>query len=103
MPAASVPARAHDSEDLPVAPLAESGAPAPRLPKLDGHSKEALHAVRASIFGLTEVELAETLSLSTDESSALIARLVSEGRLARRGRRLVAGAAAEETGAQGRS
>jgi hypothetical protein len=56
---------------------------------------DALHAVRTAIFGLTEVELAAAVRLSADDGVKLAAQLVATGFLIRRGRRLIAGPAAE--------
>jgi hypothetical protein len=55
----------------------------------------ALHAVRTAIFGLTEVELAAAVRLSANDGARLAAQLVEAGFLIRRGRRLIAGPAAE--------
>jgi hypothetical protein len=60
--------------------------------------RDAVLAVQTAIFGMTESELGEALSLPESEVPALVASLVSSGRLARRGKRLVAaspGAAAQ--------
>ena len=60
--------------------------------------RDAVLAVQTAIFGMTENELGEALSLPESEVPALVASLVSSGRLARRGKRLVAagpGAAAQ--------
>ena len=54
--------------------------------------REAVLAVQTAIFGMTEAELAEALSVPGSEVPALVASLVSAGRLARRGKRLVAAA-----------
>ena len=64
---------------------------APELPDRDA-GRDAVLAVQTAIFGMTEDELAEALSLPVSEVSALVASLVSAGRLARRGKRLVAAA-----------
>lgn len=50
---------------------------------------EALHAVQSAIFGLTDVELAERIGLGESEATRLASALVAQGRLARRGKRLV--------------
>ena len=52
-------------------------------------ASEAITAVQAAIFGLTEPELAGQLAIALDEANHLAARLVASGRLARRGKRLV--------------
>jgi hypothetical protein len=54
--------------------------------------RDAVLAVQTAIFGMTEAELAEALSLPGSEVPALVASLVSAGRLTRRGKRLVAAA-----------
>src|SRR5436305_9352741 len=51
---------------------------------------DAVAAVRAAIFCLSEDELAQPLEMPAEEATALAARLVAEGVVARRGRRLVA-------------
>jgi HEAT repeat protein len=56
---------------------------------------DAVAAVRAAIFGLSDEELARHLEMSEEAASALAARLVGEGLVARRGRRLVASGNAE--------
>jgi len=53
---------------------------------------DAVLAVQTTIFGLTEAELAEALSLPVPEIPRLVASLVSAGRLTRRGKRLIAAA-----------
>ena len=62
--------------------------------------RDAVLAVQTALFGMTEAELAEALSLPGSEVPALVASLVSAGRLARRGKRLVA-AASPGAAAQG--
>jgi len=81
-PAPEVPAR---NRAAPVRAVPPSGGPR----DLAG---DAVLAVQTAIFGLTEAELAEALSLPAPEMPALVASLVSAGRLARRGKRLVAAA-----------
>jgi hypothetical protein len=54
---------------------------------------DAVAAVRAAIFGLSEEELARHLEMPEEAAAALAARLVGEGLVARRGRRLVASSA----------
>jgi HEAT repeat protein len=56
---------------------------------------DAVAAVRAAIFGLSEEELARHLEMPEEAAAALAARLVGEGLVARRGRRLVATGNAE--------
>jgi hypothetical protein len=58
-------------------------------------SGDAVSAVRAAIFGLSEEELARQLEMPEEAASALAARLIGEGLVARRGRRLVATGNAE--------
>lgn len=50
---------------------------------------EVLLAVQAAIFGLTEDELAARTGLAASAAAELATKLVAEGRLGRRGRRLV--------------
>ena len=50
---------------------------------------EALLAIQSALFGLTEAELAERLSLPEPETARLAQQLVAQGRLGRRGKRLV--------------
>ena len=56
---------------------------------------DAVAAVRAAIFGLSEEELAQHLEMPEEAAATLAARLVGEGLVARRGRRLVATGNAE--------
>ena len=56
---------------------------------------EAMQAIRAALFGLTEGELAEAVGLAPSQGPALAQSLLGQGLLARRGRRLVASADAE--------
>jgi len=56
---------------------------------------DAVAAVRAAIFGLSDEELARHLDMPEEAAAALAARLVGEGLVARRGRRLVASSNAE--------
>lgn len=70
----------------PVRPIPAAAAQARDL------AGDAVLAVQTAIFGLTEAELAEALSLPAPEMPALVASLVSAGRLSRRGKRLVAAA-----------
>ncbi|MFL5446188.1 MAG: HEAT repeat domain-containing protein, partial [Myxococcales bacterium] len=78
------------------APLATEP-PAAAQPADDGTrlASEAVAAVRAAIFGLSEEELARHLEMPPPDAAELAARLVGEGLVARRGRRLVATGAAE--------
>ncbi|MFL5429538.1 MAG: HEAT repeat domain-containing protein [Myxococcales bacterium] len=78
------------------APLAAEP-PAPAQPADEGTrlASEAVAAVRAAIFGLSEEELARHLEMPPPDAAELAARLVGEGLVARRGRRLVATGAAE--------
>jgi hypothetical protein len=56
---------------------------------------DAVAAVRAAIFGLSEEELAQHLEMPSEAAAALAARLVGEGLVSRRGRRLIATGNAE--------
>jgi len=72
--------------------------PAPAAAPARDLVRDAVLAVQTAIFGMTESELGEALALPASEVPALVASLVSSGRLARRGKRLVAagpGAAAQ--------
>jgi hypothetical protein len=60
--------------------------------------REALYAVRAAIFGLTEAELVSAVNLDGPRGAALVQDLLARGLLARRGKRLVAAVAATEHG-----
>jgi hypothetical protein len=53
-------------------------------------AREAVLAIQTAIFGLTDSELASALSVPEAVAGPLVARLVSSGRLTRRGKRLVA-------------
>ncbi|MFL5368630.1 MAG: HEAT repeat domain-containing protein [Myxococcales bacterium] len=88
-------ARPRTPQAMP-APLATEP-PAPAQPVDDGTrlASEAVAAVRAAIFGLSEEELARHLEMPPPDAAELAARLVGEGLVARRGRRLVATGAAE--------
>jgi len=57
-------------------------------------SREAVLAIQTAIFGLTDTELAAALSVPEAVAGPLVARLISSGRLTRRGKRLVAAQAA---------
>ena len=52
-------------------------------------AREAVLAIQTAIFGLTDSELAAALSVPEAVAGPLVARLVSSGRLTRRGKRLV--------------
>ena len=65
-------------------------APAEAAPKPRDVAHDALLAVQAAIFGLTEGELADTLGLPEPEIGPVAARLVQGGQLGRRGKRLIA-------------
>jgi HEAT repeat protein len=90
---ASVRAAATPRE--PVRASAEAAVPPAR-----DLGREALLAVQAAIFGLTEPDLARALAVPEDDAAALAVRLVAAGQLTRRGRRLVA-ASAPGAAAQG--
>jgi HEAT repeats len=64
---------------------------------------DALHAIRTAIFGLTEDELAAAVRLSAEDGARLVAQLLATGFLVRRGRRLIAGPAAEAEAAAARA
>jgi hypothetical protein len=57
--------------------------------------REALFAVRAAIFGLTEAELASAVGLDGPGGASFVQDLLTRGLLARRGKRLVAAVSAE--------
>jgi hypothetical protein len=80
---------------VPMRPLAPD-------PEFGGRdlAREAVLAIQTAIFGLTDSELAAALSVPEAVAGPLVARLVSSGRLARRGKRLVA-AQASGVAAQG--
>jgi hypothetical protein len=83
-------ARLENDEDSSVraatgAAQSEGPPPAPAKDPAD----DALHAVQAAIFGLTDAELAEHMGVGEGEALQLAARLVAQGRLTRRGKRLV--------------
>ena len=114
-PDSSVRAAAGGGDHVPEAPLApDDSAPAPladavpralelqRDPEAPRDLQaEALHAVRAALFGLTEAELAEAIGLAPSEGPALAQSLLGQGLLARRGRRLVAAAAEPQQAERG--
>jgi hypothetical protein len=54
--------------------------------------------VRAAIFGLTEAEVAGALGVAPDEAQALCSSLAAQGRLSRRGKRLIAAGEATASG-----
>ncbi|HEY2028794.1 MAG TPA: hypothetical protein VGH20_06260 [Myxococcales bacterium] len=92
-PAAVTRARPASSGRVPTAPAAVENVPA-RLREVRAAQEkdaagEALHAVQAAIFGLTDTELAERIGLGESEATQLATALVAQGRLARRGKRLV--------------
>ena len=83
-------ARLENDEDASVRAAtgaAQSEAPPP-VPQKDP-ADDALHAVQAAIFGLTDAELAEHIGVGEGEALKLAAQLVAQGRLTRRGKRLV--------------
>jgi hypothetical protein len=83
-------ARLENDEDASVRAAtgaAQSEAPPPAPPK--DPADDALHAVQAAIFGLTDAELAEHIGVPENQAFALAAQLVAQGRLTRRGKRLV--------------
>jgi hypothetical protein len=58
-------------------------------------AQEALFAVRTAILGLTDADLADALNLDAKRAESLVHQLLSQGLLARRGKRLIVGAAVE--------
>jgi antitoxin component HigA of HigAB toxin-antitoxin module len=71
---------------------ASTEAPEPPGPADDAApdpARDAVQAVQAAIFGLTDAELAEHIGVAESEASEIAVRLVAQGRLARRGKRLV--------------
>ena len=80
----------------PAAPSAalRAHAPAPGL------AQEALFAVRTAMLGLTESDLANALGVELAQAESLAQSLVAQGILARRGRRLIAGASLENAHAE---
>jgi hypothetical protein len=65
-------------------------APAAAEPAQTDPAREAVLAVQAAIFGLTESELADRIGVAEAEANAIAARLLAAGRIGRRGKRLVA-------------
>lgn len=98
--AAAAPREEPAPVEVPARAAPVRAVPAPPRPAARNLAQDAVLAVQTAIFGLTEAELAEALSLPAAETGALVATLVSDGRLARRGKRLVA-AAAPGAAAQG--
>ena len=74
---------------LPDEAAAPVETPAPKAVVRD-LAAEAQDACRASIFGLSEPELAAALSIDEAPAAELASRLIDLGRLSRRGKRLVA-------------
>jgi hypothetical protein len=87
-------ARPPAAERSTLAAVPGTSAPRPRndVEQLTGN---AVAAVRAAIFGLSEEELAQQLEMPEEAAAALADRLIGEGLVARRGRRLVATGNAE--------
>ena len=79
-----------DASVRSVRKIASTETKAAPLPRQRDVAQDALLAVQAAIFGLTESELAETLGLPEPEAGKVAARLVQDGHLGRRGKRLVA-------------
>lgn len=67
----------------------EAPAAAELAPQTDP-AREAVLAVQAAIFGLTESELADRIGVAEAEANAIATRLLAAGRIGRRGKRLVA-------------
>jgi hypothetical protein len=63
-------------------------------------AQEALFAVRTAILGLTDSDLADALNLDAKRAESLVHKLLSQGLLARRGKRLIVGAAVENAHAE---
>ncbi|MFL5366319.1 MAG: HEAT repeat domain-containing protein [Myxococcales bacterium] len=88
-------ARPRTPQATPAPLAAEAPAAAPPADEGTRLAAEAVAAVRAAIFGLSEEELARHLEMPPPDAAELAARLVGEGLVSRRGRRLVATGAAE--------
>jgi hypothetical protein len=106
-PAAAQNPAAHAREAEPAKLRMTSPAPVPMRPAIAESdfggrdlAREAVLAIQTAIFGLTDSELASALSVPEAVAGPLVARLVSSGRLIRRGKRLVA-AQASGVAAQG--
>jgi hypothetical protein len=65
----------------------------PAQPPKNEPADQALQAVQAALFGLTESELAEHIGVPEQQAAALAQQLVASGQLGRRGKRLVLAAA----------
>ncbi len=81
-----------DSSVRAACKAARREAPAPAEPRSStprDPAADVLQAVQAALFGLTEDELAEHMGVPADQVRALAGRLLSAGRLGRRGKRLV--------------
>ena len=63
-------------------------------------AQEALFAVRTAILGLTDSDLANALNLDAKRAESLVHKLLSQGLLARRGKRLIVGAVVENAHAE---
>ncbi len=91
-------------ETAPGAELPLAAAPTQVAPPAPGPlaplAQEALFAVRTAMLGLTESDLANALGVELSRAESLAATLVSQGVLARRGRRLIAGATLENAHAE---
>lgn len=107
-PSSGPASRSAVAEDARQPPAAAAGFSAPRGPEAEGEipparsafpaeaRREALHAVRAAMFGLTEAELGDAVGLQGDDAARFARALVEEGLLSRRGRKLVVGEAAPQ-------
>jgi hypothetical protein len=77
------------AEQKTEAPPAKDAAGDVRSAEARSMGIQAVHAVQSAIFGLTDAELAERIGLGESEALELAAQLVAQGKLARRGKRLV--------------
>jgi hypothetical protein len=78
-----------DASVRAAAAAAQNDAALPPEPAASDPAREAVQAVQAAIFGLTDKELAEHIGVAESEASEIAVRLVAQGRLARRGKRLI--------------
>ena len=74
---------------VPAPPATRIVAPEPAPATAGDFATDAILAVQAAIFGLTEEELAARTGLARNAAAELARKLVAEGRLGRRGKRLV--------------
>jgi hypothetical protein len=83
-PGASIVQKAGPAKAMPPVRIAT-----PPPPAAAPGDEDAILAVQSAIFGLTEDELAARTGLDAGAARALAGRLVAQGRLGRRGKRLV--------------